>query len=428
MSELVSPIFIQFVGLLIVAVVLAQVLLLVIHSVRRLEHEKARHDISLDLLRARVQTTMVKAGMAKDRSELSWNGFRKFKIQKKIPEAPGVHSFYLVPHDGKKLPPFEPGQYLTFQLKLPNEPKPVIRCYSLSDTPIDPDHYRVSIKKVPPPRDKPELPPGRSSTFFNEILKEGDILDVKAPSGHFFMDMNKATPVVLIGGGIGITPVMSMLNSIVESGVKREAYFFLGLRDRSEHMMKEYLERLERENENIHLHICYSKPTDDDVEGTDYQHAERVSVDLFKRVLPSSNFDYYMCGPPPMMSSVTTDLKEWGVPDAHVNFEAFGPASVKPKKKVEDKPADANAPAINIEFSISGKTLKWDGSSDSILDFAEDNGITMESGCRAGNCGTCITAVKSGDISYSIEPGSAPEEGSCLTCICVPKQDLVLDA
>jgi ferredoxin len=129
-----------------------------------------------------------------------------------------------------------------------------------------------------------------------------------------------------------------------------------------------------------------------------------------------------------MMSSVTTDLKEWGVPDAHVNFEAFGPASVKPKKKVEDKPADANAPAINIEFSISGKTLKWDGSSDSILDFAEDNGITMESGCRAGNCGTCITAVKSGDISYSIEPGSAPEEGSCLTCICVPKQDLVLDA
>jgi ferredoxin-NADP reductase len=424
MSELVSPIFIQFVGLLIVAVVLAQVLLMVIHSVRRLEHEKARHDISLDLLRARVKTTMVKAGMAQDRSELSWNGFRKFKIQKKVPEAPGVHSFYLVPHDGKKLPPFEPGQYLTFQLKLPNEPKPVIRCYSLSDTPIDPDHYRVSIKKVPPPRDKPELPPGRSSTFFNEILKEGDILDVKAPSGHFFMDMNKATPVVLIGGGIGITPVMSMLNSIVESGVKREAYFFLGLRDRSEHMMKEYLERLERENENIHLHICYSKPTDDDVEGTDYQHAERVSVDLFKRVLPSSNFDYYMCGPPPM----TTDLKEWGVPDAHVNFEAFGPASVKPKKKVEDKPADANAPAINIEFSISGKTLKWDGSSDSILDFAEDNGITMESGCRAGNCGTCITAVKSGDISYSIEPGSAPEEGSCLTCICVPKQDLVLDA
>jgi hypothetical protein len=231
MSELVSPIFIQFVGLLIVAVVLAQVLLMVIHSVRRLEHEKARHDISLDLLRARVKTTMVKAGMAQDRSELSWNGFRKFKIQKKVPEAPGVHSFYLVPHDGKKLPPFEPGQYLTFQLKLPNEPKPVIRCYSLSDTPIDPDHYRVSIKKVPPPRDKPELPPGRSSTFFNEILKEGDILDVKAPSGHFFMDMNKATPVVLIGGGIGITPVMSMLNSIVESGVKREAYFFLGLRD-----------------------------------------------------------------------------------------------------------------------------------------------------------------------------------------------------
>ncbi|MBT7488008.1 MAG: 2Fe-2S iron-sulfur cluster binding domain-containing protein, partial [Rhodospirillales bacterium] len=97
-------------------------------------------------------------------------------------------------------------------------------------------------------------------------------------------------------------------------------------------------------------------------------------------------------------------------------------------KKAEAKPADANAPEINVEFAMSGKTLKWDGSAESILDFAEDNGINMESGCRAGNCGTCITAVKSGDVSYSIEPGSAPEEGSCLTCICVPKENLVLDA
>ena len=130
MTGLVSPIVIQFVGFVIVAAVVAQVFLMVIHSVRRLEHEKARHDISLDLLRARVSTTMAQAGVERDRSELSWNGFRKFEIQKKVPEAPGVHSFYLVPHDGKKLPPFQPGQYLTFQLRLPNEPKPIVRCYS----------------------------------------------------------------------------------------------------------------------------------------------------------------------------------------------------------------------------------------------------------------------------------------------------------
>jgi hypothetical protein len=85
-------------------------------------------------------------------------------------------------------------------------------------------------------------------------------------------------------------------------------------------------------------------------------------------------------------------------------------------------------PAIELVFDRSGKTLTWDPAAESLLDFAEDNGITIDSGCRAGNCGTCITAIKSGDVTYFNESGSAPEDGSCLTCISVPKTNLTLDA
>ena len=187
-------------------------------------------------------------------------------------------------------------------MNLPDQPKPLVRCYSLSDG-IEDDHYRVSIKRVPPPRDKPDVSPGKGSNFFHDHVNEGDIIDVKAPGGHFFLDLDKDFPIVLIGGGIGITPVLSMLNTLVKGGsLTREVYFFVGVRNSRDHPFKQHMEQLNAEHEKLHLHVCYSKPGEGDVEGRDYQHAARVSVDLFKQVLPSNNFDYYLCGPPPLMS------------------------------------------------------------------------------------------------------------------------------
>jgi len=284
---------------------------------------------------------------------------------------------------------------------------------------------------VPPPRDKPDIPPGLSSNFFHDQVNEGDIVDVKAPGGHFFMDTSKSTPVVLIGGGIGLTPVLSMLNQIVESGSKRETWFFYGVRNSKDQVMKEHLERIGREHDNVHICVCYSSPGDDDVEGRDYTYGARVSVDLFKKVLPSNNFDYYMCGPPPMMNTIVPALEEWGVPEKHVHYEAFGPATVKKTAPVAQKEAieaSQAAAGITISFAKSGKSLEWNPEFGAILDFAEENDIDMDFGCRAGNCGTCITAIKEGEVDYLNPPGSEPEAGSCLACISVPKGNLTLDA
>jgi ferredoxin-NADP reductase len=356
----------------------------------------------------------------------AWAGIRKFVLEGKVLECESICSFYLKPHDGKPLPQFLPGQYLTFQFNIPGQARPTTRCYSLSDSPNHPDYYRITVKRIPPPRDQPDAPPGLSSSFVHHTLQAGDIVDVKAPSGHFYLDVEHHGPVVLIGGGIGVTPMISMLNYITELGSTRETHFFYGVRNSTEHVMKDWLKAKANEHENIHLHVCYSNPLPDDEEGEDYQYQERVSVDLFKQVLPSSNYDYCICGPAPLMDSVTADLKTWGVPESKVHFEAFGPASVKRVAKSVDE--SVTFLGVEITFARSGKTLAWDGTSPSLLEFAEANGIAMDSGCRAGNCGTCVTAIRSGEVEYLTEPGSAVENGTCLACISIPKTALSIDA
>lgn len=384
----------------------------------------------IGFLRQKVEQIKAVREFDKQKNELSWNGIRKFRVERKNPENKDICSFYLRPHDERPLPPFNPGQYLTFKLDLPSGKKVTTRCYSLSDSPKS-EYYRVSIKRNPPPKDPAKADVGKSSSnFFHDNIQEGDILDVLAPNGDFFLDMHRQTPVVLIGGGIGITPVLSMLNAIVESGSKRETWFFLGVRNGKEHVFREHLEAIDRAHENVHVRICYSGPDDTDVEGKDYHHKARVGAPLFQEVLPSNNYDYYFCGPPPMMESLFHGLRDWDVPEANIHFEAFGPATVKSKKST-DAPADAGAaPAtgFKLKFVRSEKEIVWDGSADSILEFAEANDIDMDSGCRAGACGTCVTAVLKGDVNYATEPSAEVNKGSCLTCISTPKSDMELDA
>lgn len=392
-----------------------------------------RQDSEREFLRAQTQEIVNRNRIRRAKEEGAWNGYRKFRVSKKINEAKDICSFYLTPHDGRSVPPFEPGQFLTFQLHIPDQPKPTIRCYSLSDAP-HPDQYRVTIKRIPPPRDKPGAPAGLSSGYFHNMVEEGSILDVRAPSGHFFLDATRQTPVVLIGGGIGLTPVLSMLNYIVDTGARRETWFFYGVRNGEEHAMKEHLQRISEGHENIKIVAVYSDPRKGlDVEGSDFTYSGHVSVDLFKKLLPSNNYDFYFCGPPPMMNALFEGLRDWGVPEKHIHYEAFGPATVSKKKEADQAAhlapaATEAAAAIQVTFSRSGKTVAWKPDVGSLLEFAEANGIAIDSGCRAGNCGTCKTALNSGEVEYLSEPGEMPDAGSCLTCISVPKNSVTLDA
>ncbi|MFI4986163.1 MAG: 2Fe-2S iron-sulfur cluster-binding protein [Alphaproteobacteria bacterium] len=417
----------EIAGIVILGGAFVQVTLGAFGSIRRRALEGQRQRLALTLFEERARLDLIATRLERERRELAWEGLRKFRIERKVAEADEICSFYLVPHDRKPIPAFRPGQYLTFQLRIPGQGRPVTRCYSLSDSPAQRDYYRVTIKRLPPPPKVPTAPPGLVSSFFHS-LPEGALVDVRAPAGNFCLDLHASRPVVLIAGGVGLTPLVSMLNMICDADIRRETWFFYGVRNRRDHAMYEHLQRLAREHENVRIVVCYSDPTPSCVAGEDYAEKGFVCLDLFKRVLPSSNYEFYICGPPPMMSAITEALLKWGVPEADIHFEAFGPASVKRQADVIPEGEKERRKATRITFARCGKTIEWAEKDGSILDLAQANGVAIDFGCRAGNCGTCETAVREGKVKYLIETGFKPKDGSCLACVAIPDGAVVIDA
>lgn len=379
-------------------------------------------------LKLELETARLKYKYVQSEEAYSWNGYRKFLVEKKVPEANGVFSFYLIPHDERPFPMAKPGQYLTFKLDIPSEDKDVIRCYSLSDSTLDKPYYRVSIKKVPPPRDQADLPSGLSSSYFHDTVNPGDLLDVKIPSGHFFLDSEKVDSVVLIAGGIGLTPVLSMLNYLCDTQTDKEIWLYYGVICGNDFMMKDHFDSISDRFPNVKIVRVFSNPIDSDQQGVDYDHEGHVSVELFKKLLPSNNYDFFICGPPPMMNALTADLEAWGVPERYIHYETFGPASVKQVEKgLHAGDEKTEAKTVKVTFKKHNKTVEW-STGTSLLDLAEEHNIALDFGCKAGSCGTCSIALHSGDVDYPITPDFDIERGSCLACIAQPKDDIVVDA
>ena len=368
----------------------------------------------------------------------AWAGYRSFRVERKVLEdtTQQVCSFHLVPEDGKPLPPFLPGQFLTFQLDTPTPlggTQSVIRCYSLSDAPQS-DRYRISVKRAPAPVGS-SVAAGVSSNYFHDHVEVGSQLQVRAPAGHFHIDRSDA-PVVLIGGGIGITPMLSMLNWCLSAQPGREVWLFYGVRNRSELVMQTQLKNLAAQHPNFHLHLCMSNPHADDLNihpsGPGNHHHSRVDVALLRRLLPLKPYHYYICGPTPMLQSLVPALEDWGVPDGRIHFEAFGPASV-PRKNAAPASrtstlGDDKSGAVLVTFAKSGKQETWMPVMGSLLEFAESHGIVVSSGCRAGGCGSCQTSIQAGEVAYTQAPDFDPEPGSCLLCVCTPKTAVTLEA
>jgi hypothetical protein len=446
----------EIAGAVLLSLVAVQLGLYVVSSLRQIRGEQVQRQMELEVLARQIEAANA-ARREHEQLRSLWNGYRKFVVDRIVEEAERVRSFYLVPHDGKPLPAFKSGQYLTFRLDIPGQPKPVIRCYSLSDSPRA-NYFRVTIKRAVPPPGEPDAPHGLVSSYFHDAVHEGDILDVQAPRGHFALDPADRRPVVLIAGGVGITPLFCMAKTVAEAGTNREVHLFYGVRHGGEHALRGALQELVERHENIRVHHVYSHPRESDVENRDYHFRGHVSTELLQNTLGSSNFQFYLCGPPPMMSALIDGLKAWRVPKDDILTEAFGAATVKkafPKPTGNgdaaldgpaaahpsgdaalDGPAAAHpsgaaaqpaAAGCTVLCSRSGKTCRWDGSYPNLLDFLSDNGVAVDSGCRAGNCATCLVAIKSGRVAYVTEHGAEPEEGTCLTCIAVPREDLTLD-
>ncbi len=362
--------------------------------------------------------------------DLCWNGTRKFQIARRICETPdwGICSFYLVPNDGQPIPLFRPGQFLTFEIPVPGARQPVVRTYSISSAPTERLFYRVSIKRIGVPADAPAgTPAGAISNYFHHHLQEGDIVDVKAPAGGFCLDQESEQPVVLVAGGVGLTPLVSMLDWLVATKSEREIWFFYGVRNSAEHAMRDRLAALCSERPNVRMVVAYSRPTALCVKGIDYHVEGYVTADLLQPVVKARNCQIYLCGPAPMMTSLAKGLTALGVPSDDIMRETFGPAA-SPATAVSDDPLAVQEKKIfRVRFSRSGKSIDWSEGSGSLLELAEANGIKARCGCRQGMCGTCTAALAGGTVGYFRQPANEPLPGACLPCIARPESDLVLE-
>lgn len=402
-----------------------------------------------------------------------WSASKAFIVDKKIFEdaSQSIYSFYLKPLDGQALPEFLPGQFLTFNLDLPsstqaNQLEKISRCYSLSDV-FNSSYYRVSIKKSVAPLHT-GWPPGRVSNYFHDQVKVGDVLQVRAPSGQFYLSQDGG-PIVLIAGGIGITPLFTMLRHIQLHQPNRLVWLFYGSRSLNDLMQLPELLAMAKSNPHFHLKIALSDVTATQLQTSleplkqsygslvaDYFVQERISLNLLRHTLPFQPFDFYICGPAAMMETLVPDLENWGVATNKIHFEAFGPASVKRVNPMVV--GHANMPAnvvANFEDSIqaslmaseqvshtpahlgqnkvvcqkSGKELIWESHHLNMLELLESHGIEVNSACRSGNCGSCQTTLISGEVEYETSPSYTPDTGTCLLCVAKPKaySSVVLD-
>ncbi|UOF92557.1 NO-inducible flavohemoprotein [Fodinisporobacter ferrooxydans] len=268
-----------------------------------------------------------------------WKDFRNFVVAKKVKESEVITSFYLKPADGGPIAEYAPGQYISVKINGAGDEFTHIRQYSLSDAPGK-DYYRISVKREDAIGDKPA---GKVSAYLHQQVQEGDILPISVPAGDFVLNMEKTVPVVLISGGVGLTPMVSMLNTLVEKQPNRPVTFIHAAINSKFHAMKEHVSRLETKYLQVQSYVCYEKPTAEDVRNESFDKEGYIDLPWLKSILTSKEADFYFCGPTPFMKAVYRALQEWGVPENSIHFEFFGP-----KGDLVDAPATGDKSATNV--------------------------------------------------------------------------------
>jgi nitric oxide dioxygenase len=267
-----------------------------------------------------------------------WNGYRRFVVARKTPENEIITSFYLRPGDGGPLPAFRPGQYITVKVdptKLSTPP----RNYSLSDRP-GLDHFRISVKREP--GSTASAPDGLVSNYLHDRVREGDVLDLGPPCGEFTLDIAQVgdRPIALVSGGVGITPLMSMLKSLAHDRSRNPVHFIHAARNSRHHAFAGEVRRLAAECPNIRTHFRYDAPLADDVGQHRCDSTGLVDIEFLGEALPISGAEFFLCGPKPFMLRVLQCLKALGVPDASIHYEFFGPRqemSIEPSQPYASK-------------------------------------------------------------------------------------------
>jgi ferredoxin-NADP reductase/MOSC domain-containing protein YiiM len=367
------------------------------------------------------KTTVGNPGLADEEQAPAWPGFRQMRVAEIHKESDNVTSFVLSPIDGQPLPVFQAGQFVVLRLLVDPGKPPVLRSYSLSDLPVA-DHFRISVKSESN---------GIGSSFLCDRAREGDLLDVSAPRGSFTLRPSQG-PVVLLSAGVGATPVMAMLHSLVAERSQREIWWIYGARNRVDHPFAEESRSLLKQLSRGRGYIVYSRPAAIDHVGADFDAPGHIDTALLQRIGVSQSSDFYLCGPSSFLQNMRDGLRNWGVLAGNVHTEIFGSleaitpgmAQVVHTPHLPQGPPGSGPP---VSFARSGITAAWDPKFGSLLELAEACDVPVRWSCRTGVCHTCMTGLIGGSIIYDPEPLERPAPGNVLVCCSQPNADVTLD-
>jgi nitric oxide dioxygenase len=255
----------------------------------------------------------------------AWSGFRPFKVARKQVESDEITSFYLTPADGTAACEFEPGQYVSVTRFVDKLGVDQPRQYSLSDAPHG-KWLRISVKRED---GREDAAPGHVSNLLHAGVEEGTIVHVSAPMGDFTLDRKTTTPVVLMSGGVGVTPMTSMLSTLLADGSERSVTFVHACRNGRVHAFREWLDETAASHANVKRVVFYEAVDASDRHGIDYDFEGRLDVTKIADRVIALDADYYICGPVPFMRAQRDALVALGVEPTHIHTEVFGSGAVE---------------------------------------------------------------------------------------------------
>jgi ferredoxin-NADP reductase len=342
----------------------------------------------------------------------AWLGFRTLTVTARRRESDDVVSFSLASEDGSPLPSARPGQYLTVRAKPCADGPAETRSYSLCGAQ---GIYRLGVKRD-----------GKVSALLHDTVEEGGAIEAAAPRGAFVLGDEDA-PVVLMSAGIGVTPVLAMLQAESAAETSRPLWWVHSARDGGHHPFAgEVRDRLHEMRDGRSV-VFYSRSALSDEIGVVYDIAGRL--DLARLAADGMPMDavFYLCGPSAFATALTSALAGMGVDPARIRSESFGPSAVAQSGVPPHPPAGAVGEGPSVHFMRSGLSVPWSARNASLLELAEACDVPVRWSCRTGVCHNCECAVVDGELEYVIEPVDRPPDGRTLLCCAVPKSDVVLE-
>jgi glycine betaine catabolism B len=358
-----------------------------------------------------------------------WSG--ELSVLRVFDETPDVRTFRLGLASGEKLPfDYLPGQYLNIALSIAGQR--VNRSYTIASSPTQTQYCELTVKKSLL---------GYASLHLHEMLTQGATLKISAPAGRFVFTGADADSVVLIAGGVGITPLMSIVRYLCDRSWAGAIHLIVSQRTQADIVFSDELTQLQRRFANLHLTPTLSG----EAEGSSWQGRRgRISAELLAAVVPElATQQIFLCGPDAMMVDTRAALQGLGVPDTHIKTEAFvsppaGSAEARVAIEVDGtgalladvETAETSDGVATVKFERSLQTAELP-SGQTILECAEDAGIDIPFECRAGICGQCKTRLLGGRVTMEVEDALSSADrarGLILACQARASSDVVIDA